>query len=88
MMAVWFDGETYDPGLDEARIATLLDRVRHHAPTGWHTLGELVAKCGGSEASVSARLRDLRKDRFGGLRVERRRRGDAKRGVFEYRVTP
>jgi hypothetical protein len=33
--------------------------------------------------SLSARLRDLRKQQYGGYRVERRSRG---RGLFEYRV--
>ena len=35
------------------------------------------------EASISARLRDFRKH---GLSVERRRRGDPRAGLWEYRV--
>lgn len=38
---------------------------------------------GAPEASASARLRDLRR---AGLTVERRRRGDPKAGLWEYRV--
>lgn len=82
-----FDGETYEPEHDGARLSRLLERVRAVMLDGqWRTLAELVVSCGGTEASVSARLRDLRKDRFGGWCVERRRRGAEKRGLFEYRV--
>jgi len=49
----------------------------------WRTLGELSALTGDPEASISARLRDLRKPRFGGLTVERKY---IRRGLFAYRV--
>jgi hypothetical protein len=39
----------------------------------WRTLEKIHAFAGGSEAAVSARPRDLRKPRFCGYRVERRR---------------
>lgn len=53
----------------------------------WVTLEEVMRETGDdSSASVSARIRDLRKERFGGYVVERRRRGDAEAGVHEYRV--
>lgn len=61
-----FDGETYEPELDFDRLTTLLERVYKRMSDGhWHTLAELATHCGGTEASVSARLRDLRKPRFG-----------------------
>ena len=49
---------------------------------------EIVTMAGGTEASVSARLRDFRKAKFGGSpdAVDRRRRGEAKRGLHEYRL--
>jgi hypothetical protein len=74
---------------DGKRIATLLGRVRGLMLGGpWRTLGEIAHALGrGSEAGISARLRDLRKDiPGGGLTVERRRRGDPKKGLYEYRV--
>lgn len=52
----------------------------------WRTLGEIQAQVGGSEASVSARLRDLRKDGFGSYLIDRRRRGEPSRGLHEYRL--
>lgn len=81
-----FDGHTYDPGKDHKRLTTQLGKVRAAMLDGaWHTLDELVARCGGTTASVSARLRDLRKKKHGGHTVERRR---VKEGLWQYRVGP
>lgn len=69
-----FDGRTYEPVFDEARLWTQLGRVFRYMSDGReHTLEELAEATGGSQAAVSARLRDLRKPRFGGWYVERRR---------------
>lgn len=79
-----FDGETYDPDADYARLKTLTERVfglmRDGKP---RTLAIIARLTGGTEASVSARLRDLRKAKFGCHTVQRTRIGD---GLFEYRV--
>jgi hypothetical protein len=79
----------FSAGLDGKRVATLLGRVRAYMlGNGWRSLGEIALALGrGSEAGISARLRDLRKEQPGcGLRVEKRRRGDPARGLWEYRV--
>lgn len=82
-----FDGETFVQALDEKRLKTLMGRVTAYMSRGiWSTLREIQEHCGGSEASVSARLRDLRKAKFGAFTVERRRRGDPKAGIHEYRL--
>lgn len=87
-----FDGETYNDDVDFARLARQLDRVfaamRVHSgtPGKWQTLGEIAALTGDPEASISARLRDLRKPRCGALRVDRRHRGPAERGLYEYKL--
>ena len=79
-----FDGETFDAARDEARLTSQLDRVRDLMADGrWWTLKQVAANLGASEASVSARLRDLRKPRFGAFRVERRY---VERGLWQYRV--
>jgi len=81
------DGRTYRPGLDRARLNAQQMRVyRVMQDRVWRTLAELSALTGDPEASVSARLRDLRKERFGAHQIDRRRRGDAKRGLHEYRI--
>ena len=83
-----FDGATFDENLDGERLSTLLVRVRSYMLNGgWATLSEIAtASAAGSEASVSARLRDLRTEKFGSFTVDRRRRGDPKNGLHEYRV--
>jgi hypothetical protein len=88
--AVFFDGETYEAALDRDRLRRQLERVlRVMADHDWHTLHEIAAVTGGDpEASVSARLRDLRKERFGSRLVSRRRRGYELAGLFEYRLEP
>lgn len=82
-----FDGATYEPPLDRERLTGQLRRVYElMRDARWRTLTEIREVAGGSEAACSARLRDLRKARFGGHTVERRRRGDGRAGLFEYRL--
>lgn len=81
-----FDGDTYDAGRDKVRLSALAWRVwRAARPGEWYTLAELQEKAGGTEASVSARLRDFRKERFGSHSVDRRH---VSNGLYEYRLTP
>jgi len=80
------DGRTYEHPQDHARLSRQRERVWDLMMDGrWRTLGEIASETDHPEASVSARLRDFRKPRFGGHAVERRRRGP---GTFEYRVLP
>jgi hypothetical protein len=85
-----FAGSTYVPEFDRERLNAQQGRVYDAtSPGGWATLGEIQAfvwlQTGhrDPEASISARLRDLRK---AGCTVERRRRGDPRAGLWEYRV--
>lgn len=81
------DGATYEPDLDRSRLGDQALRVWSVMRDGeWRTLAELAAAVTAPEASVSARLRDFRKPAWGAQTVERRRRGDPGRGVFEYRL--
>ena len=81
-----FDGETYEAEHDESRLAAQHRRVAALMKDGrWRTLAEISDVTGDPPASVSARLRDFRKERFGGYDVQRRRRA---KGLFEYRVDP
>ena len=83
-MTLMFDGETYDPELDEARLSTQLDKVKDFLWDGeWKTLRQIHDYAGGSVQGVSARVRDLRKDKHGGYVVEHRRVAG---GLWEYRI--
>ena len=84
-----FDGDTFDHGMDGKRLTAQLRAVRDLMLDGqWRTFEEISAALGRDypPQSVSARLRDLRKKRFGEHTVLRRRRGDGRKGLFEYRV--
>ena len=81
-----FDGETIEPARDHDRLRAQLHRVLNAVSDHeWRTLHQISAITGDPEASVSARLRDLRKDKFGGYTIERRPVKDGN-GLFEYRL--
>jgi hypothetical protein len=82
--AIDFDGATYEASKDQQRLSRQLRGVYEAVRVpGWYTLRQLSEIAHASEASVSARLRDLRKDKFGGFTIERRR---VSGGLFEYRL--
>ncbi|HUP07677.1 MAG TPA: hypothetical protein VMU47_11030 [Caldimonas sp.] len=79
------DGATYDHAIDGKRLGEQHQRVFDCMRDGrWRSLREIAETTGDPEASVSARLRDFRKPRFGGHEVERRRARDG--GTHEYRL--
>lgn len=82
-----FGGVTYSPKHDRVRLQTQLERVKDLMADGeWRTLPQIKTVVRGSEAGISARLRDLRKEQFGAFLVNRRRRGVAKYGVWQYQL--
>jgi hypothetical protein len=91
-----FDGETFDPAKDKARLTRQLGLVFETMMDGrWRTLADISADAHAlslketstpwtvSEASISARLRDLRKPKFGSYVVERKEKS---RGLYQYRL--
>lgn len=79
-----FDGITFNEDRDGDRLRAQHRRVRAVlADGGWHTLAGIAAATGDPESSVSARIRDFRKPKFGGHRVDRRYVGD---GLWAYRM--
>lgn len=83
-----FDGSTYRRELDAQRLTTSLERVKWlllHHHRRWWTLLELSQLTGSSEAGVSARIRDLRKAKFGAFNTQARRRAGTE-GQWEYRL--
>ena len=79
-----FDGNTFDKNKDGRRLANQLRAVYDIMSDGqWHTLDQIERITGYEKQSISARLRDLRKTRFGSHTIERRR---FTAGVYEYRL--
>ena len=82
-----FNGPAYDPALDQVRLTGQALRVFRIMSDGkWWTLGEIAQTTGDPEASISAQLRHLRKPRFGGHTVNKRRRGEPGHGWWEYQL--
>ena len=80
-----FDGITINDERDNGRLHVQLTEVRRITGNEqWWTLAQLARATGFPEASVSARLRDLRKAKFGSFNVERKY---VERGIWAYRVT-
>jgi hypothetical protein len=89
-----FDGAEYVPALDDRRLTGQILRVYECMKDGkWRTLSELsldVAFASGKhdgEASLSAQLRNLKKEKWGAHTIERRARGDREHGLYEYMLT-
>lgn len=79
-----FDGATFDQERDGARLASQHNRILALMRDGvWRSLAEIAQRTGDPEASVSARLRDLRKDKWGAHGVDRQY---VARGQWTYRV--
>lgn len=82
-----FDGKTYEPEHDHKRLGKQMQAVKMLMSDGrFRTLLAISRITGYPEASVSARLRDLRKAKFGGYTIERRSIGERKNGLFDYRM--
>ncbi len=81
-----FDGDHYDPEIDRERLTGQLKGVYDCIKNGkWWTVDELHSSTGYPHASISAQLRNLRKERFGGLEVIGRYRVNTDR-IFEYKL--
>lgn len=82
-----FDGATFEPARDGERLARQMADVTACMTDGrWHTLAEIAEATGHPEASVSARIRDLRKSRWGNRTVQRR--FDSPSSLWRYRLVP
>lgn len=79
-----FDGDSYDSNRDRSRLSLQLERVRTIlGDGGWHTLPELEERLGHPQASISARLRDLRKPKHGSNDIQREYVAN---GLWRYRM--
>ena len=67
------------------RTDRLVERCRIIMSDGsWWRISDMAAALGCTETGASARIRDQRKAKFGGHRIEKRLRSN----TFEYRMVP
>ena len=79
-----FDGADYNHERDHVRLTGQINRVFECMKDGkWRTLTEISEATGDPHASVSTRLRDFRKPRFGSYEVEKEYIGN---GLYKYRL--
>ena len=77
-----FDGADYQPTRDDPRLNSQYKRIFHLMRDGVaRTLSEIAKDTGDPEASVSAQLRHMRKERFGRHFVQREHLGN---GLYSY----
>lgn len=81
-----FNGSDYVPERDDVRLGPQLERVYSVMKDGLpRTLRQIANATGDPEASISAQLRHLKKERFGSHRVEKENKGG---GLYEYKLLP
>jgi Fic family protein len=82
-----FNGSDYEPKYDRKRLTGQILRVYSAIKEGnWLTLNEIAQITGDPQASISAQLRHLRKERFGSYIINKRPRGNRSRGLWEYKI--
>lgn len=82
-----FNGSDYVPYLDQQRLTGQINRIfQLMSDEKWRTLSEIARITKDGEASVSAQLRNLKKERFGSHTILRRRTGLPENGLFEYKI--
>jgi len=80
-----FNGSNYSSKHDKERLTGQIKRIFDLMKDGeWRTFSEIKSITGDPEASISAQLRNLRKERFGSYDVRKRYRGNRDEGLFEY----
>lgn len=83
-MPMRFDGSDIHQLRDGVRLTGQLERIMNCLNLGsWWTLNQLMQQTGDPPASISAQLRNLRKERFGGHVIEKRY---VDSGLYEYRL--
>ena len=81
-----FSGSDYDKDLDFPRLKGQMLRIYACLlPGEWWTLREIEEETGDPQASISAQIRNLRKEKFGSHVVERRRNFFSA-GTWEYQI--
>lgn len=81
-----FDGHDYVHERDSRRLSTQLEQIRDFMEgKDFLTLQEIADQTGHPHASVSAQLRNLRKEKFGSRTIERKHISN---GLYSYKLIP
>lgn len=92
-----FDGAVYEEEKDVVRLSGQIERVHTilaQSKDVWLTVSEIQIKIANEfllddpECSISAQIRNLRKERFGGYMIEKQRRGSEDSAIWEYQLQP
>jgi hypothetical protein len=85
------EGNGYDENIDGKRLKTKSGRIMQLMSDGQWRVFEEIAEAlnmpAGSSPSISASLREFRREKWGYMQVEKRRRATYS-GLWEYRVLP
>ena len=79
-----FNGDDYVEERDYKRLKTQLEVIKEYMEgAGFKTLDEIAKDTGYRSASISAQLRNLRKEKFGNRNVSRNHLGN---GLYSYKL--
>jgi predicted transcriptional regulator len=82
-----FNGHAFVPSFDENRLTGQMRGIHGlMKDRNWRTLSEIENYTGYPQASISASLRNFRKDSWGKNIVNKQRRGNPAHGLFEYQL--
>jgi DNA-binding transcriptional MerR regulator len=83
---MFFDGDDYVHDRDKKRLGTQLDQIRDFMEgKEYLTLQEISDATGHPHSSVSAQIRNLRKERFGSRVIDRKYISN---GLYSYKLMP
>ena len=81
-----FDGDDYVSRRDKPRLTLQIHQVRMYMENNdWLSVKQISDDLNFPEASVSAQIRNLRKEKFGNRIGERRYQGN---GLYEFKLMP
>jgi transcriptional antiterminator len=81
-----FDGDDYDSDRDKERLTKQRDKIRMYMEgRNYLTVKEVAEVLNYPENSVSAQMRNLRKEKFGGRIVHREYFGN---GLYKFKLMP
>ena len=83
-MGKHFEGDDYQHERDSERLTSQIEKIKDTMQDEqWRTLKQIASSTKAPEASVSAQLRNLRKEKHGGHKVNRKHISN---GLYRYQL--